>query len=98
MPSLIGALMSVRALASTVIRPLMPLLVRRLGSRSRTALAAMTVAAVAFGLTGLGEQIVVLALLAAVLGLAVGVAQPLAMVVLADHVDPATGPPPSGSG
>jgi MFS family permease len=90
--TLIGALMSVRALASTVIRPLMPLLVRRLGSRSRTALAAMAVAAVAFGLTGLGEQIVVLALLAAALGLAVGVAQPLAMVVLADHVDPSDRP------
>ena len=91
-PSLIGALMSIRAFASTLVRPVMPVIVRRLGSRSLAALACTAAAALAFGLTGATSQLVALATLAALLGLAVGVAQPLAMVALADHVGPGDRP------
>lgn len=85
-PSLIGILMSTRALVSTSVRPWMPLAVRWMGSRSRTVIAAAVLAALAFALTGTTANVALLAALAAVLGFAVGVAQPLAMVALADHV------------
>jgi MFS family permease len=94
--TLIGLLVSVRAVCSTVVRPFVPLVVRVLGGRSRTITLCIVTIALAVLFTGVTHHLAALTLLAAGLGLAVGVAQPLAMVAVADHVE--TGDRPAALG
>ena len=84
--TLIGALVSLRALAAMLIRPIMPQAIEAMGGRSRTLIA--SVAAVALGLmfTGTTGSVALLATLAILVGLGSGISQPLSMVILAEHV------------
>lgn len=84
--TLIGALVSLRALAAMLIRSIMPQVIQAMGGRSRTMIA--SVAAVAMGLmfTGTTGSVVLLAVLAILVGLGSGISQPLSMVILAEHV------------
>jgi MFS family permease len=81
----IGALLSLRALCSTVIRPFMPFMVDLAGGRPRAMM--ISVAAVGLGLmaTGATGELLVLGVLTALIGFGCGVSQPLSMVVLAEH-------------
>ena len=84
--TVIGALVSLRALASTAVRPFMVGAIRLLGGRSRTVLVSVSVMAVAMAATGLTTVVPLLAALALALGIGAGLAQPLTMVAIADHV------------
>ncbi|MGO3158973.1 MULTISPECIES: MFS transporter [unclassified Halomonas] len=86
--TLIGVLVSTRALAAMLIRPIMPQVIQALGGRARAMIA--SVAAVAMGLmwTGMTGNAWSLAMLAVILGLGSGISQPLSMVILAEHVHP----------
>lgn len=86
--TLIGVLVSLRALAAMLIRPIMPQIIQVLGGRARTMIA--SVAAVAMGLmwTGMTGSVLALAVLAIMVGLGSGISQPLSMVILAEHVHP----------
>ncbi|MCE9680917.1 MFS transporter [Halomonas alkalisoli] len=86
--TLIGVLVSLRAMSAMLIRPIMPQLIQALGGRARTMIT--SVAAVAMGLmwTGMTGSVVVLAILAILVGLGSGISQPLSMVILAEHVQP----------
>lgn len=86
--TLIGVLVSLRALSAMLIRPIMPYLIQAMGGRARTMIA--SVAAVAVGLMWIGmtSSVAALAVLAVLVGLGSGVSQPLSMVILAEHVQP----------
>lgn len=86
--TLIGMLVGLRALSAMLIRPLMSQVIWVLGGRSNTL--AATVAAVALGLmwTGATDSTVALAMLATLIGIGSGISQPLALVVIAEHVQP----------
>ncbi|PAU76933.1 MFS transporter [Halomonas salipaludis] len=86
--TLIGVLVSLRALAAMVIRPVMPQIIQALGGRGKTMIASL--AAVAMGLmwTGMTGSVAALAFLAILIGLGSGISQPLSMVILAEHVHP----------
>ena len=86
--TLIGILVSLRALTAMLIRPIMPQIIQVLGGRARTMIA--SVAAVAMGLmwTGMTGSVLALAVLAIMVGLGSGISQPLSMVILAEHVHP----------
>lgn len=84
--TLIGALVSLRALSAMLIRPIMSRVIEVMGGRSRTMVA--SVAAVSLGLmfTGTTGNVALLAILAVLVGLGSGISQPLSMVILAEHV------------
>ena len=84
----IGALMSLRALASVVIRPFMSPAVRLLGGRERTVV--FTLAGLGAGLVALGfaDALPAFAMVCVVLGIATGLSQPVSMVMVADRVAP----------
>lgn len=87
--SLIGMLISLRAAAAMLIRPFMSTLVGLLRGRSNTLIS--TVVAVTLGVmwTGTTDSVAALALMAILVGLGSGVSQPLSMVIVAEHVEPA---------
>ncbi len=84
----VGALLSLGALASVSVRPFMPWVARRLGSPSRTLLAATTVVAAAVGLLGTVDSFAAFAALSVTAGLATGVGLPLSIVTVARSVAP----------
>jgi MFS family permease len=86
--TLIGTLVSLRALSAMLVRPIMSLLIRILGGRSNTLIA--TVAAVTMGVmwTGTTDSIVILAMLSVLVGVGSGVSQPLSLVIISEHVEP----------
>lgn len=84
--SIIGVLVSIRALTSMLIRPFMATIIAALGGRGRTVVITIVLMALGFGLTGLFSHLAVLALLAFTIGIAVGLAQPLSIVTITDHV------------
>lgn len=85
--SVIGLVISARSAASVLIRPFMASLVAGFGGRLRTFL--VTIAASAVGVAGIAFAPSLVTLLASslLLGLAVGVAQPLTMVAMIEEVD-----------
>jgi MFS family permease len=85
-PSVIGALLSLRALASTLVRPFMAWAIAVAGGRARAMVACVTVMAVGVGATGLIGTVPPLGLLAVLIGIAAGIGQPLSLVVLSEHV------------
>jgi MFS family permease len=86
--TMIGALMSLRALAAVVVRSVMVPVVDRLGGRERTVV--LTLLALGGGLLVLGASSTVTAFAAVcvVLGVAMGLSQPVSMVMVADRVAP----------
>jgi len=86
--TLIGLLVSLRALSAMVVRPFMSRIIQGLGGRSKALIAC--VAAVAMGMmwTGMTNNVITLAVLAVLVGLGTGISQPLSMVILAEHVQP----------
>jgi len=84
----IGGLISLGALAAVLVRPLMPVVSRRLGGPARTLVAAMAAVAVGVGLLGAVESLTAFAVLGAVVGFGTGVGLPLSIVTVASHVDP----------
>ena len=84
--ALIGVLASLRAFSSTAIRPFMARIVSLLGGRSRTVLTCVLLALLGIGGTGLASGLLNLGLLAALVGVAAGLAVPLTMVTIAAHV------------
>lgn len=85
--TVIGAIISARSLASIAVRPFMATLVARMGGRFRTFL--VTLAAAAIGVAGIaaGPSLPVLLAASVVLGLGIGVAQPLTMVSVIEQVE-----------
>lgn len=88
-PTLIGALVGLRALAAIAIRPFLAHLGRLVGNRTVMLGVTLMLCAVALALVPLGNSILMFAAASVLLGLGSGVSQPLTMVVLSDHVKPA---------
>lgn len=88
-PTLIGALVGLRALAAIAIRPFLAYLARLVGNRSIMLGVTLMLCAVALALLPLGNSVLMFAAASILLGLGSGVSQPLTMVVLSDHVKPA---------
>lgn len=84
--TIIGALVSLRALCAMVVRPFMPWVIEWLGGRSRSMLVSASLVAVGLMFTGLVEGVVQLGLLALLIGIGSGISQPLSMVVLTERV------------
>ncbi|MEX2541330.1 MAG: MFS transporter [Trueperaceae bacterium] len=84
--TVIGAVISLRALVTIMVRPFMPLIISHLGGRFRTLLVTMTMSIV--GLAGIvyGDSIWALACVALLVGVGLGIAQPLTMVAVVDRV------------
>jgi len=90
--SVIGVLVSMRALASTLIRPFMAWIIASVGGRGRAIVGCIAVMALGLAATGMFETVAVLGALAVLIGIGAGLAQPLTMVTIADHVDDAERP------
>ncbi len=83
----IGGLLSIRALASMLVRAFMSAIIERLGGRTATIRFAVILITSALMLTGVvGDQVALLAVLAACIGVAGGLSQPLSMVILSESV------------
>ncbi len=84
----IGALLSLRAVASVAVRPVMPRVVAALGGRERTVV--FTLLALALGLAGvaLSPSLWVLGIWVVLFGVGGGLSQPVSMVMVADRVAP----------
>jgi MFS family permease len=82
----IGAVISLRALVTVAVRPFMPRIIAFLGGRFRT-LVAMTSMSI-LGLAGIsyGGSLVALVAVAVLVGVGLGIAQPLTMVAVVDRV------------
>jgi MFS family permease len=83
----IGAVLSVRAVASVIVRPIMPQLVARLGGRERTVV--FTLVALSASLIGVASVPTIwsVALWLAVFGAGHGLSQPISMVMVADAAE-----------
>jgi MFS family permease len=86
--TVIGALISLGALAAVLVRPLMPLVSRRLGGSARTLVVAMAAVALGVGLLGAATSLWAFVVLGVVVGFGTGVGLPLSIVTVASHVDP----------
>lgn len=85
--SVIGVLLSLRALTSMLVRLVMSRMIDWLGGRTRSIRIGVVVVTGALMLTGLaGDQIALLALLTIAIGVAGGISQPLSMVILSESV------------
>lgn len=82
----IGLLISLRAFASLLVRPLIPWLVTRLGSQDRTFATMSFMAGLALGIMGFSPYLSPLVLASLVLGAAHGVTLPLSMVAMVQYV------------
>lgn len=83
----IGVLLSIRALASMLVRVFMSAIIERLGGRTATIRFAVILVTLALMLTGAaGDRMVLLAVLASCIGIAGGLSQPLSMVILSESV------------
>lgn len=88
-PSLIGALISTGGVFALFARPLLPSLLRRFGAGGVVALC-LVPGALASGAAVLTESVVLLFVLVAVAGLALGVSQPLTLALTADYTEQET--------
>jgi MFS family permease len=83
----IGALISLTALASVLVRPLMPLFSRTFGGPARTLVVAMAAVAVGVGALGMVSSVVAFGVLAVLAGFGTGIGLPLSIVTVASHVE-----------
>ena len=86
---LIGALFSLRAAASMVVRPFMVRIVAAHGNRSRTMVSMTLMLAVSIAAVGFVDAYAAIAIAVIVTGMGSGVSQPLSLVAVADHTPPA---------
>lgn len=88
--SVIGMVISARSAASVLIRPFMTAMVSAFGGRLRSFF--VTIVASAIGVAGIAfaPNLVVLLASSLLLGLAVGIAQPLTMVAMVEEVEEAS--------
>lgn len=85
--AMVGALLSLRALTSMLVRLVMSPMIEWLGGRTRAIKIGVICVTLSLMLTGLaGDQLPFLAVLAIGIGLASGISQPLSMVILAESV------------
>jgi len=85
-PTVVGFLLGARAFTAVLVRPFLPSILRLLRNRS-FALAAMTgCIAFALSLTGFATDLAWLALLTVLVGIGTGIAPPLTMIVVVEHV------------
>lgn len=84
--TVIGVIVSLRALTTLAVRPFIAPLVDRMGGRYRTFLAMLTLTAL--GLVGVagGAQLAVLVIVSVMIGVGMGIAQPLTMVAVVEDV------------
>jgi MFS family permease len=84
--TVIGVIVSLRALTTLAVRPFMAPLVDRMGGRYRSFLAMLTLTAL--GLAGVagGAQLAVLVVISVMIGVGVGIAQPLTLVAVVEDV------------
>lgn len=82
----IGMLISLKSLASMVIRPFMPLVIRLFHGRANTLSAMMLLIATSIGLTGFVSSQPLLVVLAIVFGFGFGISQPVSMVAVIEDV------------
>ena len=84
--SVIGVLVSLRSLASMLIRPFMPRLVSVLGNRKMAMMVSLMALAFGLALLGVSESAIVIGLFSVLIGVGSGISQPLSIVVLAESV------------
>jgi len=84
--TLIGLLLSIRALAAMVVRPFMGKIVQGLGGRMGTFLVTTTLVGAGVAFTGFAETLPLLFILIVAVGAGTGITQPISMVTVADHV------------
>ncbi len=84
-PSTIGVLVGLRAVAAVMVRPFLPAIGRLFRSRSIALSCMLLLGGLSLFLMPTGGSLAVLA--SVLLGIGSGVAQPLTMVVLSDHID-----------
>lgn len=83
----IGALLAVRALVSTVLRPFLPRIVQLIGERRRTLVWMVVVMAGSFAAIGTAPALWVAAAASVVVGIAWGLAPPLSVVMVIDGAE-----------
>lgn len=86
--TMIGLLLSLRALCSMAVRPFMPALIRFSGSRFAALTCSMAAAAAGVGLVPWLSAFWSLAISSALVGIGIGLSQPLSMAVVADQTPP----------
>lgn len=87
--SSIGALLSVRALSSMMVRVAMSRIIDLCGGRSRAIRLSIILITCSLMVTGfVGDNYAALVVLAVIIGIAGGITQPLSMVILSEHVNP----------
>jgi MFS family permease len=82
-PVAIGLALSVRSAASMVVRPIMGYIIRLVG-RVAVVVSSLSLGGISIALYGLSTQVPVVMVVSAVAGLALGLAQPLTMVMVTD--------------
>src|SRR5690554_2851494 len=83
--SVVGVLLSLRALTSMLVRLVMSQMIGWLGGRTRTIQIGVVCVTFSLMLTGLmGDQVILLGLLAVGIGIAGGISQPLSMVIISE--------------
>lgn len=85
----IGALFSLRAAASMLVRPFMRRIVAAHGNRSRTMVSMTVMLALSIGVVGFFDAYTAIAIAVVFTGVGSGVSQPLSLVAVADHTPPA---------
>ncbi|BAS28257.1 MFS transporter [Limnochorda pilosa] len=84
--TLVGSLLSLRALASMSVRPFMVRIVAAAGGRFRTVFGSMLLGAAAVGITPWTREPLGLALASVALGVGIGLVHPLSMLAVAETV------------
>ena len=82
----VGLVLSLRAVSSVAVRPLMPQIVRRFRGRASALAAMVFLVALGVGLLGSGATLGALAALSLLSGIGTGVGLPLSIVTIASHV------------
>lgn len=85
-PAAIGGLVSLRALSAILVRPFLAPLGRLVGRRSVMLGLTLLLCGVGLALIPMGSTVGLFAIASVLLGIGSGIAQPMTMVVLSDHV------------
>ncbi len=85
--TVVGALLSLRALASMLVRPFTARIMAFFARRIQGLKVMLLLIALGLSLTGLVDTLLLLSVFAILVGIGVGIAQPISMVTVVDHVD-----------
>lgn len=85
--STIGFLVSLRAVASMLVRPFTGRIITLLGGRETTVLFSVVAMTIGLAFTGSVHAVVILGVLSVLVGIGAGLSQPLSMVLLAESVN-----------